>query len=122
LEPIAVPGYTYKKKYHYQGERNRYGQRYLIRNVFFEPSTNPTFNWVDDCLHRIETAFRWQKPAIISSHRVNFIGFIKQQNREVNLALLHQLLQSIIKRWPDVEFMSSDQLGDLMKYGKGKSI
>ena len=122
LEPIAEPGYTYKKKYHYQGQRNKDGQRYLVRNAFFEPSTNPNFNWIDDCLHRIETAFRWHKPAIISSHRVNFIGFIKQQNREVNLALLHQLLQSIIKRWPDVEFMSSDQLGDLMKYGKGKSI
>ena len=122
LEPIAEPGYTYKKKYHYQGQRNKYGQRYLIRNVFFEPSTNPNFNWVDDCLHRIETAFRWNKPAIISSHRVNFIGFINAKNREVNLALLLQLLQSIIKRWPDVEFMSSDQLGDLMKYGKEKSI
>jgi len=120
LEPIAEPGYTYKKKYHYQGQRNKYGQRYLIRNVFFEPSTNPTFNWVDDCLHRIETAFRWNKPAIISSHRVNFIGVINAQNREVNLALLLQLLQSIKKRWPDVEFMSSDQLGDLMKYGQEK--
>ena len=122
MEPIAELGYAYKKKYHYQGQRNKYGQRYLIRNVFFEPSTNPTFNWVDDCLHRIETAFRWHKPAIISSHRVNFVGFIRQQNREVNLALLHQLLQSIKKRWPDVEFMSSAQLGDLMNYGRDGNL
>jgi len=119
MEPIAKPGYTYKKTYHYQGQRNKHGQRYLIRNAFFEPSGSRGYNWVDDCLHRIETAFRWDKPAIISSHRVNFIGFINPKNREANLPLLLQLLKKIVRRWPDVEFMSSDQLGDLMKYGEG---
>lgn len=114
LQPTSAPGYQYSIRYHYQGQQNKLGQRYLIRNVFFEPSTNPNFDWVDDCLHRIATAFRWNKPAIISSHRVNFIGFIREQNRTTNLALLQQLLNRIVQRWPEVEFMSSDQLGDLM--------
>lgn len=114
LNPTNEPGYLYKIKYHYQGERNKQGQRYLVRNAFFEPSTNPSFDWVGDCLHRIETAFRWHKPAIISTHRVNFIGFIREENRSSNLALFQQLLKKIIQRWPDVEFMTSDQLGDLM--------
>jgi len=115
-EPIAEPGtFNYNKRYHYQGQKNQYGQRYLVRNAFFEPSQNPTFDWVSDCLNRIETAFRWRKPAIISSHRLNFMGFIDATNRERNLKLLKQLLSEIVKEWPDVEFMSSDQLGDLME-------
>jgi hypothetical protein len=115
LQPTPAFGYRYKIKYHYQGQQNKLGQRFLIRNVFFEPSSNPNFDWIDDCLHRIETAFRWNKPAIISSHRVNYIGFIREQNRTTNLALLQQLLKRIVQRWPEVEFMSSDQLGDLMQ-------
>ncbi|HEY5590911.1 MAG TPA: hypothetical protein VIK55_07815 [Paludibacter sp.] len=111
-EPLAEPGtYNYKKRYHYQGQKNRYGQVYLIRNAFFEPSQNRHIDWVNDCLNRIETAFRWHKPAIISSHRVNFMGFLDPSNRDRNLILFKQLLSEIVKRWPSVEFMSSDELG-----------
>jgi hypothetical protein len=112
FEPVLEPGYIYKKRFHYQGQQNKLGQRYLIRNVFFEPATNPGFDWVGDCLNRIETAFRWNKPAIISSHRVNYIGWLKPANRDNNLKLLKMLLQKIINKWPDVEFKSSDALGD----------
>jgi len=114
-EPTTAEGFHYKKKYHYQGQQNKEGQHYLIRNAFFEPSTNPTFDWVGDCLHRIEIAFRWHKPAIISAHRVNFVGFLNPQNRSENLMLLIRLLKKIKQRWPDVEFLSSDQLGDLIE-------
>jgi len=115
LQPLARPGYEYQRKFHYQGQRNRFGQRYLVRNAFFEPSTTDTsFDWAGDCFNRVETAFRWNKPAIISAHRLNFMGGIQPKNREKNLALLKQLLKNITQRWPQVEFMSSDQLGDLM--------
>lgn len=114
LQPVTSPGYQYKRKYHYQGQRNKLGQHYLVRNVFFEPSVNPNFDWVDDCLDRIETAFRWKKPAIISVHRLNFMGGLRPENREQNLALFSILLQEIIKRWPETEFMHSAQLGDLI--------
>lgn len=115
-EPIEQPGtYNYKKRFHYQGQKNSHGQRYLIRNAFFEPSQNPAFDWVNDCLSRIEIAFRWHKPAIISSHRVNFMGYLDPANRDRSLRLLKHLLVEITKKWPDVEFMSSDQLGDLME-------
>ena len=118
LQPVLQPGYQYKKKYHYQGQKNLQQQLYLIRNAFFEPTTNRRFDWVDDCLHRIEAAFRWKKPAIISTHRLNFLGFINPENRSENLPLFAQLLKSIIKRWPDAEFMSTDQLGNLMQQKK----
>lgn len=114
LQPIPQNGYQYKRTYHYQGQRNRHGQYYLVRNAFFEPTINPHIDYVSDCLQRIEVAFRWKKPAIICSHRLTFMGGLRPQNRDNNLALLLKLLQQIIKRWPEVEFMSSAQLGDLM--------
>lgn len=103
-----------KGKYHYMGQTNNLGQKYLVRNCFFEPSQNPIFNYVDDCLHRIKFAFRWKKPAIISAHRLNFIGTLDIRNRDENLKQFSTLLKEIIRQWPDVEFMTSDVLGELM--------
>ena len=114
LEPLTEPGYRYERKYHYQGQQNKLKQHYLVRNAFFEPSTNPSFDWVSDCLNRIEVAFRWKKPAIISTHRLNFMGSLQPQNRDNNLALFSKLLQQVTQHWPEVEFMSSAQLGDLI--------
>lgn len=114
FNPIAEPGYQNKKKYHYQGQRNAHGQRFLVRNAFFEPTNNPNYPWEQDCINRMEIAFKWKKPAIISSHRLNYIGFLNAENRTTNLKRLQTLLNTIVKKWPDVEFMSSDELGDLM--------
>lgn len=103
--------HSYKYKRHYLGQKNFYDQKYLIRNVFFEPSLNPNFDWINNSLNRIKIAFMLNKPAIIGSHRVNFIGSIQEHNRMNNLQSLKVLLKEIIKNWPDVEFISSDQLG-----------
>lgn len=119
-QPILQPGYQYKLKYHFQGQANNLHQLYLVRNAFFEPTMKPAFDWVNDCLHRIETAFRWNKPAIISTHRLSFLGFVNPKNRSTNLPLFEQLLKTITRRWPQVEFMSSDQLGDLMQQKNDK--
>jgi hypothetical protein len=96
---------------HYGGQKNVIGQRYLLRNCHFEPSSNPNKDWVDSCLNEIKIAFTMRKPAIISTHRVNFIGFIDAKNRDNNLPKLKSLLSQIVKKWPDVVFMTSDQLG-----------
>lgn len=106
---------NYKKRYHYIGEKNESNLIYMVRNVAFEPSLVFKTDWVDYTLAGIRDAFRWKKPAIICSHRINFIGFLDPTNRDQNLKLLSQLLATIVKRWPEVEFMSSDELGDLMK-------
>ena len=110
-----------KKTYHYTGQHNSRGQIYLVRNALFEPSSDPGIDWVDTCLRDISNAFSWRTPAIISSHRVNFIGSIVPENRGRNLDLLDKLLHSIIKQWPDVEFMSSDNLGSIM-IGNEKNV
>ncbi|WP_221659306.1 hypothetical protein [Bacteroides salyersiae] len=100
--------------YHYMGERNSLNQVYLIRNCLFEPTQNPQLN-KDFCLKGIKKAFDLKKPAIISAHRLNFIGAIRPKNRDNNLRQFSDLLQMIVKYWPDVEFMSSNELGDFIK-------
>ncbi len=105
---------NYTKKYHFLGNRNSLGQYFLIRNCFFEPSLSKISDPVGECLSRINIAFRWWKPAVISTHRINFIGSMDEKNRRDNLKLFDDLLKRIIKNWPDVEFMTSDQLGDLI--------
>ena len=99
------------------GDRNDFGQLYLVRNAAFEPSQShePRMNAVGHCLYQIRGAFQLQKPAVISAHRLNFCGFIDERNRDENLRALKALLAAILKKWPDVEFMSSVELLDLIK-------
>jgi hypothetical protein len=102
-----------RRRFHWLGQKNRNNQIYITRNCFFEPSLNRV-DWVDSCLRDIDIAFRWNKPAIISSHRVNYIGIHDSKNRDRGLNQLNNLLHCIVKKWPKVEFMTSDQLGSLI--------
>ena len=107
-------GESNKRRYRFIGNKNTNGSIDLCRNAMFEPSENHNKDWINECLSEIEMAFRWHKPAIICSHRVNFIGSINPSNRDNGLRQLKSLLSEIKKRWPDVEFMSSDVLGDVI--------
>ena len=111
-EPIGT-GKT-KNRFRYLGKRNPYDQIYFVRNCFFEPSELATFNWIDKCLNDIKVAFKFKKPAIISSHRVNYIGAINPENRNSGLSQLNELLKRILKTYPEVEFLTSSQLGDII--------
>ena len=99
--------------FHYLGERNCLGQTYLIRNCVFEPSSTKKSNMYS-CLSQIENAFNHQNPAIVSVHRQNFIGSLNEQNRENNLIQFQNLLKNIVNKYPDVIFMSSDELGEFI--------
>jgi len=71
---------------------------------------------VDSCLYDISTAFRWHKPAVVSSHRVNYIGALYKHNRENGLTQLGVLLKRIMKAWPGTEFVTSAELGEIINY------
>jgi hypothetical protein len=114
---MAEPQPGGKKRIHryYLGEENEFGQTYLVRNARFEPSlSNNRSESVDYCLSELSAAFRMKKPAIICSHRINYVGFIDEINRDINLRLLDELLKRITSRWPDVEFMNSVELGEII--------
>ena len=104
----------YRKRIHFLGNRSKSGQYYLTRNCYFEPALSGSKDPVGDCLNRIRIAFNWHKPAIICTHRINYTGSLDQGNRSRNLALLNELLGQINKNWPQAEYMTSVQLGDLI--------
>jgi len=112
LEPIHDQ--KYKKKLHYLGQRSKTGLIYLTRNAFFEPSQGGK-DWTRSCLKEVDIAFKYRKPAVISTHRVNYVGGLSKENRDKGLIELSNLIASILKQWPDVEFITSSQLGDIIE-------
>ena len=104
------------------GRRRDLGHVSLVRNVVFEPTNDRSFDSVGLALGQVAAAFRWHKPAIISSHRVNFCGHIEEDNRRLGLDSLRRLLQSIVQCWPDVHFIGAAELAERMdrqKWGDG---
>lgn len=103
-----------KKAYNYIGKNNVLGQQYLIRNAVWEPTQHPSRDSNGVCLRQIETAFKWHKPVTISSHRLNYIGSLDINNRIQNLKNFKKLLFDIKRKWPDVEFFNSEELGNII--------
>ncbi|MGY6560087.1 MAG: hypothetical protein ACXIT9_12480 [Nitritalea sp.] len=93
------------------GAKNEYGQIYHIRNCMFEPYKGTT---AETTLRMIDTCFRWGKPAVISSHRVNYVSSVFQSVRNNSLNELKKILSSVVKRHPDVQFISSGDLSRIM--------
>jgi hypothetical protein len=115
LRKFREPMVDGESKFHttYLGMKNDFDQAYLVRNAWFEPSlfTLGIKNPVDRCLSDISIAFKMRKPAIITSHRLNYAGFIEERNRDRTLKMLDTLFRAALKKWPDIEFMTSSQLG-----------
>ena len=107
-------------KGNHQRESNRLGfqkgQKHItiVRNCMFEPNSN-NIDWVNFTFDQIKAAFFWGKPAIVSSHRVNFCGHIDPENRIKGLETLQALLRKVVKTWPDVEFVAVDELGAIIE-------
>jgi len=104
--------------FRYTGQKNALGQHYLVRNAFFEPALEPKVDIVGKCLEQINRAFLFRKPAIIGTHRVNYVGSLCEENRDRNLKLFSKLLSEILKRWPDVEFIDSASLAKFLFEGE----
>ncbi len=101
---------TFKKEQNKLGVQNHQSHVSVVRNVVFEPTDPRDINWVNFTFKQIQAAFTTHKPAIVSSHRVNYCGHISVQNRTTGLNALKQLLQKVVNAYPDVEFLSVDEL------------
>ena len=110
--PIPNGNGGIRRRHYISGQTGIDGLTYYTRNCAFEP-TSDKYQGIDLTLNQIAAAFRWHKPANISTHRVNFAGGISTANRNKSLVELKELLKAIVKKWPDVEFMSS---GDALEY------
>ena len=103
---------NYSKKFLYNGKKNYFDQKYIIRNCQFEPDGKEDMKEANRCLLEIEAAFRWGAPALLSSHRVNFVGQLDNNYRDINLNQLRYLLKKIVEKWPEVEFMNGDEMAE----------
>lgn len=107
----------YSSTLNFSGRKNRVGQVFLVRNCVFEPTdTSDATAAINTCMKQIQAAFDCHKPAVISSHRVNYCGHIDQRNRRQGIKALRELLRKISDRWSDVEFVSSEQMVEIMNY------
>ena len=87
----------------------------MVRTLSFEPCSGSKSDPIGHAFREIESAFRWKKPVIISSHRVNYAGHIDPANRRRGLAALEELIEKMVRRWPDIQFVTVDELVSLME-------
>jgi len=98
---------------HYLGEKNVHNQIYSIRNCSFEPSIDRES--FEKTIKEIKNAFFWNKPAIISTHRINFIGSLNENNQKKNAQEFKSLIKMILRKWPEAEFMTTMELDSLIR-------
>lgn len=113
LQEEPIGNGNVRRRLHWLGKRNQSELISLIRNCFFEPGDSSK-EWTGSCLSEIATAFKWHKPAVISSHRVNYVGALYKGNRDRSLRALIDLIKGIQKNWPDVEFVTTEELGRII--------
>lgn len=113
-QPTPLGNGKYRSKLYFNGQKTKECQYFMVRNSVFEPHGKSGTTEADNCLKDIEAAFKWGAPAIISSHRVNFVGHFDKSWRDTSLKQLKYLLEQITRRWPDVEFVNGDDLGDML--------
>ena len=82
--------------------------------MLFEPYLDENTDWTRKALAEISQAFRLKRPAIICSHRINYVSGMNLKHRDRSLRQLDSLLGQVRKRWTDVEFITSDELSDLL--------
>ena len=115
-EPVGDA--KYKRRLHYLAEKNESDQVYITRNCSFEPNMYNNQDSVDITLSDIENSFRWGKPALISSHRVNFVSGHSLKNRENGLKNLQILLRKILAKWPEVEFLTFREFSERVLHSR----
>lgn len=100
---------------HYTGQKNKNGQVYTVRNCAYEPSYNQNpEECVELCFKSVRDSFESKKPAIINSHRFNYISTINPANAQENMLGLRTLLSMIKEKYQDVEFITTPELVDMI--------
>lgn len=109
---FKIPKPDGKESYqlNYLGRQKKSGLRVLVRNAVFETNISENDNGINRALYDIERAFNSKQPAIVSNHRASFVGTICSKNRDRGLKSLDELLSKVIRKWPDVEFISPNDL------------
>lgn len=111
----------YTTKLCLNGSFNSNGLLQLVRNVVFEPNSDTNVDSVALAMRQIDIAFKYNATVNISSHRVNFCGHVDENNRKEGLESLQKLLKNIVAKYPDVEFVSIEELVAIILKDKGRA-
>jgi hypothetical protein len=94
----------------YSGQGAGGGACYLVRDIYFEPLLGHRAAGV---LEAAATRFSLGRPALLETHRSNFIGDEAQCRQ--SLGQLQELLDAALRRWPGLAFLSPDTLARLYR-------
>jgi hypothetical protein len=83
---------------------------YVVRDVYFEPARG---HRAIDVLDEIDRRFRLGRPALLEMHRLNFIG--DDAEATASLAELGRLLTLVLQRYPQLRFVSTEELARALK-------
>lgn len=91
----------------FNGEIGDGGVCYLVRDIYFEPAFG---HQIEQVLTAIKQHYRLGRPALLETHRCNFLGDEKAYRR--SLQALEQLLDGVLRELPEVRLMNTEELGE----------
>lgn len=112
LQPDTRGGIT--RKHFRFGHVSDEGIIHFVSNCAFEPASWD-YKGIGKTLKQVEVAFNCGKPALINTHRVNFIGSRNKSVSNKSLTELALLIQAMINKWPDIEFLGAGEFVTLLK-------
>ncbi|MBN1795976.1 MAG: hypothetical protein JW804_04825 [Sedimentisphaerales bacterium] len=111
----------WNKVQHMTGERNKNGQIYLVRNCHLEVIGENPPRW-KDTVKWIEFALSKKLPVTLETHRLNYVSGVDPHMQQIGLEAIDSLLEYVTKRHPDILFLTSPELGDLIETGQFKDV
>jgi hypothetical protein len=105
---------------HRMGQRSPHGDAvYLRRNARLEPlglDDEYAQSGFTRCWWEVRRAWEACEPAVISTHRKNYVSFVAEQQRQGYMQL-EQLLVAIAESAPDTAYLTSTEIAQLYKTG-----
>jgi hypothetical protein len=86
------------------------GVTYIVRNDYFEPERG---HRAERGLEAMEHKWAQRRPCLFETHRSNFIGDDESAAR--NLAEIDRLYTLVLDRYPDLRFVSTEELGRVLR-------
>jgi hypothetical protein len=104
--------YIQSPRWIHPGCLSRQGQRYLVRNVMYEPADGR--DW-EVAWREVRRRFREAQPAVISTHRYNYT---RPGSREHALRGVDELLDRVCHSYPRLRFAASPEWGRWLERGR----
>jgi len=98
---------------------DEFGLLHTYRSLDFEPALNPQMRW-EDLLQEAAPWLTRGLPFVLSVHSINFHSTLAP-NRQRTLPMLREMLGALTKKYPDLLFVNSRQLLDIMETGSYQS-